>query len=137
MKDLINKLKSPKTQAAFMSYLRAVLASAVSMAIALAADVAPEYAVLIGALAAPAAKWADKTEKEYGLGSKEQPLNGSKRPLERRNPLTLVIILGRGGLLSFPEVSRPSPQGRYLPIGPKLNGDAYGFALLYIHQLLT
>jgi hypothetical protein len=71
MKDLINKLKSPKTQAAFMSYLRAVLASAVTMAIALAADVAPEYAVLIGALAAPAAKWADKTEKEFGLGSKE------------------------------------------------------------------
>ena len=56
MKDLINKLKSPKAKAAFMSYLRAVLASAVTMAIALAADVAPEYAVLIGALAAPAAK---------------------------------------------------------------------------------
>jgi hypothetical protein len=71
MKDLINKLKSPKAKAAFMSYLRAVLASAISMGIALAADVAPEYAVLIGALAAPAAKWADKNEKAYGLGSKE------------------------------------------------------------------
>ena len=42
-----------------------------TFAIALAADVAPEYAVLIGAIAAPAAKWADKTEKEYGIGSKE------------------------------------------------------------------
>ena len=71
MNDLIARLKSPKTKAAFMSYLRAVLASAVSMAIALAADVAPEYAVLIGSVAAPLAKWADKTEKEYGLGSKE------------------------------------------------------------------
>lgn len=71
MKDLITRLKSPKTQAAFMSYLRAVLASAISMGIALAADVAPEYAVLIGSVAAPLAKWADKTEKEYGLGSKE------------------------------------------------------------------
>jgi hypothetical protein len=30
----------------------------------------PEYAVLIGALAAPLAKWADKTESEYGRGSK-------------------------------------------------------------------
>jgi hypothetical protein len=71
MKDLINKLKSPKVKAAFKSYLRAVLASAVTMAIALAADIAPEYAVLIGAIAAPAAKWADKAEKEYGIGSKE------------------------------------------------------------------
>lgn len=71
MKDLINKLKSPKTKAAFKSYLRAVLASAVTMAVALVADIAPEYAVLIGAIAAPAAKWADKTEKEYGFGSKE------------------------------------------------------------------
>ena len=71
MKDLITRLKSPKTQAAFMSYLRAVLESAISMGIALAADVAPEYAVLIGSVAAPLAKWADKTEKEYGLGSKE------------------------------------------------------------------
>jgi hypothetical protein len=71
MNDLIAKLKDPKTKAAFKSYLRAVLASAVTMGIALVADVAPQYAVLIGALAAPAAKWADKTEKEYGLGSKE------------------------------------------------------------------
>ena len=54
-----------------MSYLRAVLASAVTMAIALAADVAPEYAILIGSVAAPLAKWADKTEKEFGLGSKK------------------------------------------------------------------
>jgi hypothetical protein len=69
MNDLVKKLKSPKTKAAFMSYLRAVLASAVTMAIALAADVAPEYAILIGSLAAPLAKWADKTEKEFGLGS--------------------------------------------------------------------
>lgn len=71
MNDLINKLKSPKTKAAFKSYIRAVLASAITMGIALTADVAPEYAVLIGALAAPAAKWADKAEKEYGIGSKK------------------------------------------------------------------
>ena len=69
MKDLIAKLKDSKTKAAFKSYVRAVLASAVTMGLALAADLAPEYAILIGALAAPAAKWADKTEKEYGLGS--------------------------------------------------------------------
>ena len=66
MKDLVAKLKSKETKAAFKSYARAVLASAVTMGIALATDVAPEYAILIGSVAAPAAKWADKTEKAYG-----------------------------------------------------------------------
>jgi hypothetical protein len=70
MNNLIAKLKDPKTKAAFKSYFRAVLASAVTMGLALVADLAPEQAILIGALAAPAAKWADKTEKEYGIGAK-------------------------------------------------------------------
>ncbi len=70
MKDLIAKLKDPKTIAAFKSYARAVLASAITMGLALAADLAPQYAILIGSLAGPLAKWADKTEQEYGLGSK-------------------------------------------------------------------
>jgi hypothetical protein len=70
MKDLIAKLKSKKSKAAFKSYLRAVLASAITMGLALAADLAPEQAILIGAIAAPLAKWADKTEKEYGIGAK-------------------------------------------------------------------
>lgn len=71
MKALVNKFIGPKEVAAFKSYLRAVLAAAVTMGIALLMDVRPEYAVLIGGLAAPLAKWADKTESEYGLGSKE------------------------------------------------------------------
>lgn len=70
MNDLLKKLKSKKTKAAVKSYLRAVLASAVTMGLALVADLAPEQAILVGAIAAPLAKWADKTEKEYGLGSK-------------------------------------------------------------------
>jgi hypothetical protein len=70
MKDLLKKLKSKETKAAVKSYLRAVLASAVTMGLALVADLAPEQAILVGAIAAPLAKWADKTEKEYGLGSK-------------------------------------------------------------------
>jgi len=70
MNNLIAKLKNPKTKAAFKSYLRAVLASAITMGLALAADLAPEQAILVGAIAAPLAKWADKTEKEYGIGSK-------------------------------------------------------------------
>jgi hypothetical protein len=69
MDKLIKKLKDPKTKAAFKSYFRAVLASAVTMGLALAADLAPEQAILVGAVAAPLAKWADKTEKEYGIGS--------------------------------------------------------------------
>lgn len=60
-----------KQISAIKSYLRAILASAIVMGIALLTDLAPEYAVLIGALAAPLAKWADKTESEYGIGSKE------------------------------------------------------------------
>ena len=70
MKDLIARLKSKKTKAAFKSYVRAVLASAITMGLALVADLAPEQAILVGAIAAPLAKWADKTEEEYGLGSK-------------------------------------------------------------------
>ena len=71
MDKLIKKLKSKEFKAAFRSYLRAVLASAITMGIALAGDVAPEYAILIGSIAAPAVKWADKTEKEFGRGSKK------------------------------------------------------------------
>jgi len=66
VKDLVKKLKSPEFKAAFKSYLRAVLASAITMGIALATDMAPEYAILIGSIAGPAAKWADKTEQGFG-----------------------------------------------------------------------
>lgn len=59
----------PKQISMIKSYLRAVLASAVTMGIALMMDMKPEYAVLIGAIVAPIAKWADKTEKEYGIGA--------------------------------------------------------------------
>jgi hypothetical protein len=58
-----------KEQSMIKSYLRAVFAAAITMGIALLTDMKPEYAVLIGALAGPLAKWADKTEKEYGVGS--------------------------------------------------------------------
>ena len=58
-----------KDIAAAKSYLRALLAAGITMGIALLTDLRPEYAVLIGALAAPLAKWADKNEKEYGVGS--------------------------------------------------------------------
>ena len=62
---------SKKQVAAVKSYLRAVLASAIVLGIALLTDLAPQYAVMIGAVAAPLAKWADKNESDFGLGSKE------------------------------------------------------------------
>ena len=65
MKNPLNK----KQTAAVKSYLRALLASAIVMGIALLTDIAPQYAVVIGALAAPAAKWADKNDSDYGLGA--------------------------------------------------------------------
>lgn len=59
-----------KHKKAIKSYVRAVLASAVVMGVALLTDMAPQYAIMIGAVAGPALKWADKSEKDFGLGSK-------------------------------------------------------------------
>lgn len=67
MDKLIKKLKSKEFKAAFKSYLRAVLASGVTMGVAFATDMAPEYAILIGGLTAPLVKWADRAEQEFGL----------------------------------------------------------------------
>jgi len=61
-----------KKKAIIKSYLRAVLAAAIATAISRATDIAPEYAVLIGAIAAPLIKWVDKSEKEYGLVIKKK-----------------------------------------------------------------
>ena len=62
------KLKlSKKHKAIIKSYIRAIAGAAVAMGIALITDLAPHYAVLIGAIAAPAIKWADKTEEEFGM----------------------------------------------------------------------
>lgn len=69
MKELVKKFFGPKEVRAIKDYALAVLAAAVTMGIALASDLAPQYAVVIGALAAPAAKWANKNSKDYGLGS--------------------------------------------------------------------
>lgn len=67
MDKLIKKFKSKEFKAAAKSYLRAVLASAATMGIALLTDIAPEYAILIGGITAPIVKWADKAEAEFGL----------------------------------------------------------------------
>jgi hypothetical protein len=49
------------------SYLRAVIASAFVLVLALAADVKPEIAVLLGALLAPVAKYIDPAETDFGI----------------------------------------------------------------------
>jgi len=66
MKDLIARIKSPEFQEAFKDYCLAVAASAVTMGVSLLLDFAPEYAVLIGAITAPAVRWADKNSPQYG-----------------------------------------------------------------------
>jgi hypothetical protein len=58
-----------KQKKALKDYGLAVLASAVTMGVALLSDMAPQYAVIIGAIAAPAVKWASKNSRDYGIGS--------------------------------------------------------------------
>ena len=64
------KLKlSAKQLKALKDYLYAVAAAAVTLGITTIGDMWPGYAVIVGALAAPAIKWANKHNKEYGVGS--------------------------------------------------------------------
>ena len=58
-----------KQKKALKDYGLAVVASAVTMGVALLSDMAPQYAVIIGAIAAPAIKWASKNSRDYGIGS--------------------------------------------------------------------
>jgi hypothetical protein len=66
MKALIEKLKTPQFREAFKDYCLAVAASAVTLGVSFLLDFAPEYAVFIGAITAPALRWADKNSPEYG-----------------------------------------------------------------------
>jgi hypothetical protein len=66
MKALIDKLKTPQFREAFKDYCLAVAASGVTLGVSFLLDFAPEYAVLIGAITAPALRWADKNSPEYG-----------------------------------------------------------------------
>ena len=62
-----------KHKAAIKSYLRAVAASGITVLLAIAADIRPEYAILLGSLVAPLAKAIDPSsgkEADYGLNAK-------------------------------------------------------------------
>jgi len=62
-----------KHKAAIKSYLRAVAASGITVALSIVGDIKPEYAVLLGALIAPLIKAIDPTsgkEVDYGIDAK-------------------------------------------------------------------
>ena len=62
-----------KHKSAIKSYLRAVAASGITVALAIVGDIKPEYAVLLGALIAPLIKAIDPTsskEADYGIDAK-------------------------------------------------------------------
>lgn len=66
----MKKIKlSPKTIKAIKDYGLAVVASAITMGVALLTEMEPHYAVIIGSLAGPLLKWANKNSKDYGVGS--------------------------------------------------------------------
>lgn len=62
----MKKFLNDKQVKALKSYLRAVAAVAVFAAVQFATDLAPQYTMVIAALVAPALKWADKNDKDYG-----------------------------------------------------------------------
>lgn len=62
-----------KHKAAIKSYLRAVAASGITVALAIVADIHPAYATLLGAVISPIAKAIDPssgTEVDYGVNAK-------------------------------------------------------------------
>lgn len=64
---------SRKHKAAIKSYLRAVAASGITVALAIIADIHPAYATLLGAVIAPIAKAIDPssgTEVDYGINAR-------------------------------------------------------------------
>ncbi len=64
---------SKKHKAAIKSYLRAVAASGITVALAIVADIHPAYATLLGAIVAPLVKAVDPTsglEVDYGVNAK-------------------------------------------------------------------
>lgn len=58
---------SKKFKEEFKSYLRSVGVATITVSLALIADIKPEYAVLLGSIAAPIFKWIDPTYKSYGI----------------------------------------------------------------------
>ena len=60
---------SKKSQVALKSYLRAVAASGLTVALAIAGNIKPEYSVLLGALVAPLIKALDPKDTDLGVNA--------------------------------------------------------------------
>ena len=60
---------SNKFKEELKSYLRSVGVATITVLLALVADIRPEYAVLLGSVAAPIFKWIDPTYKSYGVNA--------------------------------------------------------------------
>ena len=60
---------SKKSKAALKSYLRAVAASGLTVALAIAGNVKPEYSVLLGAVVAPLIKALDPKDTDLGVNA--------------------------------------------------------------------
>jgi hypothetical protein len=60
---------SPKFKEEFKSYLRSIGVATITVLLALVADIKPEYAVLLGSIAAPIFKWVDPSYKSYGVSA--------------------------------------------------------------------
>ena len=60
---------SKKSKAALKSYLRAVAASGLTVALAIAGNIKPEYSVLLGALVAPLIKALDPKDSDLGINA--------------------------------------------------------------------
>jgi 5,10-methylenetetrahydrofolate reductase len=58
-----------KSKAAIKSYLRAVAASGITVALAIAGDMRPEYSILLGALVAPLIKALDPKDSDLGVNA--------------------------------------------------------------------
>ena len=60
---------SKKSKAALKSYLRAVAASGITVALAIAGDMRPEYSVLLGAVVEPLIKYLDPKDTDLGVNA--------------------------------------------------------------------
>jgi hypothetical protein len=60
---------SAKFKEEFKSYLRSVGVATVTVLLALVGDIKPEYAILLGSIAAPLFKAIDPTYKSYGVNA--------------------------------------------------------------------
>jgi len=58
-----------KSKAALKSYLRAVAASGITVALAIAGDMRPEYSILLGAVVAPLIKALDPKDTDLGVNA--------------------------------------------------------------------